>query len=131
MINVMERFDGLMSTFVIKGVIAGKNAGQMQPERGARGPGKKFCRLAFIMPGAGTLPKNVEVSLPDTMDADQFAEGEYVELPVTISFFEGRMTIRAVDTNANAKMVGQAARTPGRANAVIRPTDPADPKRAA
>jgi hypothetical protein len=116
--NVAERFDGLMAGFFIRGVIVGKNAGKMPAQR--RGAADTpFCRLTFMLPTPNGAPKTQDVSVPAEIDSDQFEVGQHVELPVTISFFEGRLTFRAIDTNANSKAVGQAARDPGR----VRPVD--------
>ena len=112
--NVYERFNGLMSGFLIRGVIVGKNAGEM-PAQGRGGKPTKFCKLTFMLPTAAGAPKTQDVSVPGEIDSNQFEVGQHVELPITISFFEGRLTFRALDPNANAREVGQAARDPARA----------------
>lgn len=114
--NVLERFDGLMASFLIRGVIVGKNAGKMPAQR--RGaPDTAFCKLTFMLPTPNGAPKTTEVSIPAELDHDQYHVGQHVELPVTISFFEGRLTIRAIDPNVSARAVGQAARDASRVGA--------------
>jgi hypothetical protein len=124
MVDVQERLDGLLASFMIKGVIIGRNAGEIAPDRG-RGPAKRFCRLTFFMEGSGGATKSVDVSLPDTMNAEGYQEGQYVELPVMITMFDGKLIVRGIDPNVNARAVGQAARDPNRGNAgVARALDP-------
>jgi hypothetical protein len=112
--NVQERFDGLMAKFMICGVIVGKNAGKMPAQR--RGaPDTAFCKLTFMLPTPSGAPRSTDVSVPGDMDHEQYQVGQYVEMPITVNFFEGRLTFRAIDPDANAKVVGQAARDPSRA----------------
>jgi hypothetical protein len=111
--NVQERFDGLMAKFMICGVIVGKNAGKMPAQR--RGaPDTAFCKLTFMLPTPSGAPRSTDVSVPGDMDHEQYQVGQYVEMPITVNFFEGRLTFRAIDTNAAARAVGQAARDPAR-----------------
>jgi hypothetical protein len=120
--DVAERLSGMYATFNIEGIVVGKNAGKMPAQR--RGaPDTPFCKLTFMLVTGTGAPKTQDVSVPAEIDHEQFEVGKFVKLPITVNFFEGRLTFRAIDTNANARDVGQAARDPGRVTSRPNVTD--------
>jgi hypothetical protein len=101
--------------FLLCGTIEGKTAGEQPGERGK--PARKYCSLDFLFRSDRGGVKSLTIYLPEGMDYDQFAIGQDVELPVAVSVDQkGRLSVRVIDPNANAKAVGQAARNPVRVN---------------
>jgi hypothetical protein len=101
--------------FLLCGTIEGKTAGEQPGERGK--PARKYCSLDFLFRSDRGGVKSLTLYLPEGMNYDQFQIGQDVELAVAVSVDQkGRLSVRMVDPNANARAVGQAARDPSRAN---------------